>query len=162
MPERRISASFKDIPGGQILGASLDYAHRLINFDLLNEEISPVHHLEADGGEEVNQTLPKVTALLREQGLMPDWPLDNTPPGDITMESLSLPSSRSIRLQVLSRGQTGAVCSLGYAALRAYGLLHPTIGELRSRLRSCRSSTPVSPPNSPGSGRWEPGLSILP
>ena len=29
--ERRISASFKDIPGGQILGASCDYTHRLID-----------------------------------------------------------------------------------------------------------------------------------
>ncbi len=35
--ERRISASFKDIPGGQILGASYDYTHRLLNFDLLDE-----------------------------------------------------------------------------------------------------------------------------
>src|SRR4051794_35297363 len=26
---RRISASFKDIPGGQILGPTLDYSHRL-------------------------------------------------------------------------------------------------------------------------------------
>ncbi|WP_144526391.1 carbon-phosphorus lyase complex subunit PhnI, partial [Bacillus pumilus] len=35
--ERRISASFKDIPGGQILGASVDYSHRLLDFDLMHE-----------------------------------------------------------------------------------------------------------------------------
>ena len=35
--ERRISASFKDIPGGQILGASCDYTHRLIDSELLEE-----------------------------------------------------------------------------------------------------------------------------
>jgi hypothetical protein len=35
--ERRISASFKDIPGGQILGASPDYSHRLIDFTLEKE-----------------------------------------------------------------------------------------------------------------------------
>ena len=31
---RRISAAFKDIPGGQILGATYDYTHRLLNFNL--------------------------------------------------------------------------------------------------------------------------------
>ena len=35
--ERRISASFKDIPGGQILGASTDYTHRLLDFKLMDE-----------------------------------------------------------------------------------------------------------------------------
>ena len=29
--ERRISAAFKDVPGGQLLGATRDYSHRLIN-----------------------------------------------------------------------------------------------------------------------------------
>ena len=38
--ERRISASFKDIPGGQILGASYDYTHRLMDFDLIDESKS--------------------------------------------------------------------------------------------------------------------------
>jgi len=33
---RRISASFKDIPGGQILGPSLDYSHRLLRLDVLD------------------------------------------------------------------------------------------------------------------------------
>lgn len=31
---RRISAAFKDIQGGQILGATYDYTHRLMHFDL--------------------------------------------------------------------------------------------------------------------------------
>jgi alpha-D-ribose 1-methylphosphonate 5-triphosphate synthase subunit PhnI len=50
---------------------------------------------------------------------------------DVTKESLAFPSSRSQRLQVLTRGQTGAVVALGYASLRGYGPLHPTVGELR-------------------------------
>ena len=33
---RRISAAFKDIPGGQILGPSFDYTHRLLVFGLLS------------------------------------------------------------------------------------------------------------------------------
>ena len=31
---RRVSATFKDIPGGQILGPTFDYSHRLIDFAL--------------------------------------------------------------------------------------------------------------------------------
>src|SRR5215467_5698086 len=32
---RRISAAFKDIPGGQILGPSLDYSHRVLRMEVL-------------------------------------------------------------------------------------------------------------------------------
>src|SRR5499426_2558505 len=31
---RRISATFKDLPGGQILGPTFDYTHRLLDLDL--------------------------------------------------------------------------------------------------------------------------------
>lgn len=31
--QRRVSATFKDVPGGQILGPTFDYSHRLIDFD---------------------------------------------------------------------------------------------------------------------------------
>src|SRR4030095_13929138 len=31
---RRISATFKDVPGGQILGPTFDYTHRLLDFAL--------------------------------------------------------------------------------------------------------------------------------
>ena len=31
---RRISATFKDLPGGQILGPTFDYTHRLLDFEL--------------------------------------------------------------------------------------------------------------------------------
>jgi alpha-D-ribose 1-methylphosphonate 5-triphosphate synthase subunit PhnI len=34
---RRISSAFKDIPGGQMLGATYDYTHRLLDFSLRNE-----------------------------------------------------------------------------------------------------------------------------
>ena len=29
---RRISATFKDLPGGQVLGSTFDYTHRLLDF----------------------------------------------------------------------------------------------------------------------------------
>src|SRR3546814_12536782 len=31
---RRISAAYKDLPGGQVLGPSYDYTHRLLDFAL--------------------------------------------------------------------------------------------------------------------------------
>jgi Uncharacterized enzyme of phosphonate metabolism len=137
--ERRISASFKDIPGGQILGAAYDYTHRLLDFDLAQEndadaakwlwaydaaiEVQPEDHTAAD--------LPKVLDYLREEGLIAGCEDDDREPGDVTMKSIQFPASRSERLQILTRGQTGAVTALGYAALRGYGALHPTVGELR-------------------------------
>ena len=33
-PVRRISAAFKDLPGGQMLGPTFDYTHRLLDFSL--------------------------------------------------------------------------------------------------------------------------------
>ena len=35
---RRVSAAYKDLPGGQILGPSYDYTHRLLDFALAAEE----------------------------------------------------------------------------------------------------------------------------
>lgn len=136
--ERRISAAFKDIPGGQILGPSLDYSHRLLDFSLWDETADPdlpppgsSPDSEVPGGALPPGPLPKVTEYLRAEGLLPEQTPRNDPPRDVTKHSLEFPASRSERLQVLSRGQTGAVIALGYASLRGYGLLHPTVGELR-------------------------------
>ncbi|HZK53361.1 MAG TPA: carbon-phosphorus lyase complex subunit PhnI [Desulfosporosinus sp.] len=137
--ERRISASFKDIPGGQILGSANDYTHRLIDFDLNKETDEEAIHWVRDyaleSGAEQDKTdlanLPKVLDYLREEGLLPTCENDNSKPDDVTKESLQFPTSRSERLQILTRGQTGAVTSLGYVALRSCGALHPTVGELR-------------------------------
>ncbi len=42
--DRRISATFKDLPGGQVLGPTFDYTHRLLDFALMAEggETGPV------------------------------------------------------------------------------------------------------------------------
>src|SRR5262245_56564790 len=51
---RRVSATFKDIPGGQILGATFDYTHRLLDFDLIggqrNRSTSPDEPAPHDSG----------------------------------------------------------------------------------------------------------------
>ncbi|OYW58003.1 MAG: carbon-phosphorus lyase complex subunit PhnI [Rhodobacterales bacterium 32-66-7] len=40
--DRRISATFKDLPGGQVLGPTFDYTHRLLDFALMAEGASAV------------------------------------------------------------------------------------------------------------------------
>jgi len=55
----------------------------------------------------------------------------NTPPFDITVDSLEFPAPRSGRLQALARAETGGLLTLAYAAMRGYGQVHPVIGELR-------------------------------
>lgn len=137
--ERRISAGFKDIPGGQILGAAYDYTHRLIDFNIMEEtDESAKTWIENYLSENIEYTessdlsnIPKVIDYLRKEGLMFEYSTDNTEPSDITKKSIEFPTVRSERLQILTRGQTGTVTSLGYASLRGYGQLHPTVGELR-------------------------------
>lgn len=138
--ERRISASFKDILGGQILGAAYDYTHRLIDFDLVNETkkesknwIKEFENIEVKSLQNKSlRELPKVLEYLRDQGLLEDYEDNNDEPIDITKKSLEFPTTRSERLQILTRGQTGAVNSLAYSALRTSGMDdHPNVGELR-------------------------------
>ncbi|NRF94605.1 carbon-phosphorus lyase complex subunit PhnI [Paenibacillus frigoriresistens] len=141
--ERRISASFKDIPGGQILGASTDYSHRLLDFDLIDETEAAVsewliafEHGDDSGQQNREQDtdlarVPKVLDYLRKEGLVADCPVDVREPDDVTRKSLAFPASRSQKLQILTRGQTGTVTSLAYAVIRGYGAVHPTVGELR-------------------------------
>lgn len=135
--ERRISAAFKDIPEGQILGTSYDYVHRLLNFALKQEKESEMKDFvnafmkETNRSSKTDLCMPKVSDYLREQGLLEQLEKDDRDPLDTTKKILSFPSSRSERLQILTRGMTQAVTALGYASLRGYGSVHPTVGELR-------------------------------
>jgi len=134
--ERRISSCFKDIPGGQLLGASADYSHRLIDPTLRTEDDASARAFVDDylgrSFEPLRPpVLPKVRDILAADGLLRGFPPNDATPDDVTKEGLEFPTSRSGRLQVLTRGQTGAVTALGYAALRGYGAIHPTVAELR-------------------------------
>lgn len=148
--ERRISAAFKDIPGGQMLGRSADYSHRLLNFELMKEASNEMQEWinaylsEAQKGVSI-QKYPKVADYIKKEGLLRTKRSSETQPCDVTKRSLQFPSKRSERLQILSRGQTGAVTALGYAALRGYGVLHPTVGELRVGNVAIEVPNPLSP-----------------
>lgn len=70
---------------------------------------------------------------------------DNRIPKDATKQMLSFPTQRSERLQILSRGMTQAVTALGYASLRGYGVVHPTVGELRVGMLPITVPDPMQP-----------------
>ncbi len=149
--ERRISAAFKDIPQGQILGTSYDYVHRLLDFDLLQEREEELKQYveeflqEECHKERADLRLPKVSDYLRKEGLLPPVTHDERPPKDATKQMLSFPTQRSERLQILSRGMTQAVTALGYASLRGYGVVHPTVGELRVGMLPISIPDPMQP-----------------
>lgn len=130
---RRISAAFKDIPGGQILGPTLDYSHRMLATDVL--EGSPYEPAAVDlAADPAPAQQPSLADWQRMQGLLPPVTEDHVAPEaipDLTREPLLFPASRAHRLQSLARAETGGVLSLGYSAMRGYGNAHPTVNELR-------------------------------
>jgi len=73
-----------------------------------------------------------VSDELRREGLIDPSSQDDQSPHDITMHMLEFPVSRSARLQTLARADTGFISGLAYSALRGFGQVHPTVGELRS------------------------------
>ena len=133
---RRVSATFKDVPGGQILGATYDYTQRLLDFALL-----------ADGGTDIDNdssstppasalplpaAMPRVNELMAREGLIEtQTPTATTEPGDLTREPLQFPADRSQRLQALARGDEGWLLGLGYSTQRGYANSHPFAGEIR-------------------------------
>jgi alpha-D-ribose 1-methylphosphonate 5-triphosphate synthase subunit PhnI len=126
-PQRRISATFKDLPGGQQLGATFDYTHRLFtDRDAGGPAASP--------GAEPRPEMPRVTDLLGASALIePDHePGAGDPePADLTREPTIFPMSRAERLQALARGDEGFLLGLAYSTQRGYGGTHPFAGEIR-------------------------------
>lgn len=139
-PIRRISAAFKDIPGGQVLGPTQDYTLRLLDFDLQHESPERTRRMIARLFDEVEplaplpEKFPKVVEMLRQEGLLiPRVSISESGEQlvDITRQALSFPAPRSAQLQTLARGETGGLLALAYSNMRGYGSVHPVIGELR-------------------------------
>ncbi|SDN61649.1 alpha-D-ribose 1-methylphosphonate 5-triphosphate synthase subunit PhnI [Lutimaribacter pacificus] len=128
--DRRISATFKDLPGGQILGPTFDYTHRLLDFKLAAEGGKEVQQAE-QAGDAAPAPVPHVTGFLNREGLIEEAPRDDTPPPDLTREPLEMPADRALRLQALTRADEGFTLSLAYSTQRGYARNHAFVGELR-------------------------------
>jgi alpha-D-ribose 1-methylphosphonate 5-triphosphate synthase subunit PhnI len=124
---RRISATFKDAPGGQVLGPTFDYTHRLLDFKLMAEGETP----QAQTRDSAPEPAPHILHLLDRDGLMEPQPRHDTAPPDLTRAPLELPATRPLRLQALTRGDEGFVLSMAYSTQRGYGRTHAFVGELR-------------------------------
>jgi alpha-D-ribose 1-methylphosphonate 5-triphosphate synthase subunit PhnI len=127
--ERRISSTFKDVPGGQVLGPTYDYTHRLLDFSLAASGERP----EAPTAPvDSTQALPRVGDILEREGMLEPPPASSGELSqDITRTPLVLPASRPVRLQNLARGDEGFLLALGYSTQRGYGNNHPFVGEIR-------------------------------
>jgi alpha-D-ribose 1-methylphosphonate 5-triphosphate synthase subunit PhnI len=127
---RRISAVFKDLPGGQVLGPTFDYTHRLLDRGLVGDPEVAAPASAADDGA----PLPPVTDLLATHDLIERFAPgeQDREVGDLTRDPLAFPAGRDLRLQNLARGDEGFLLALGYSTQRGYGRTHPFAGEIRS------------------------------
>ncbi|MBV8030591.1 MAG: carbon-phosphorus lyase complex subunit PhnI [Betaproteobacteria bacterium] len=126
---RRVSATFKDLPGGQVLGPTYDYTQRLLDFSLLE----PASKAAAPEDERAADAMPRVVDLLDGEGLVErhEPPAGDPDPLDLTREPLRFPAERSVRLQNLARADEGFLLAMGYSTQRGYAHTHPFAGEIR-------------------------------
>ena len=137
--KRKISASFREIPGGQILGPTRDYTQRTLDTAKATETGVDIKTFLADFDAKINpeklediSSFGKVIDLLKKEGLLK--PVDMSEDHslvDITREAIKFPAPRSARLQMMARAETGGLMALGYSSQRGFGSVHPTVGELR-------------------------------
>ncbi|MEM1284734.1 MAG: carbon-phosphorus lyase complex subunit PhnI [Pseudomonadota bacterium] len=125
--DRRISATFKDVPGGQVLGPTFDYTHRLIDFTLAAGGEVP----DAARGKARTEPTPHVTEFLDKEGLIQEEADSFETPRDLTREPLDFPADRPLKLQAITRGDEGFILSMAYSTQRGYGRNHPFVGEMR-------------------------------
>lgn len=125
-PRRRVSAVQKEPQGGQILGPTTDYGHRLLDTEPAGRACEP-----AEG--EPTCISGRVSDELQESGLLepPEQAADDIEPPDLTQQALRLPAGRALRLQALARGDEGFLLGLAYSSQRGIADTRPHLGELR-------------------------------
>ena len=148
---RRISATFKEVPGGQLLGPTYDYTQRLLDFALLadgepageapamatttgkpTDLPANLSVLGADADTYSPPVVPRINDLLACEGLLETpQPVNAAPPSDLTREPIMYPADRALRLQALARGDEGWLMAMGYSTQRGYANTHPFAGEIR-------------------------------
>ena len=131
---RRISATFKDVPGGQVLGPTFDYTHRLLDWELAGtrkEETATVTSAP-EAAADAADPMPRILDVLGREGIIEAEDRGADPePDDLTREPLTLPAGRSMRLQNLARADEGFLLAMGYSTQRGFGNSHPFVGEIR-------------------------------
>lgn len=131
--ERRVSATYKDLPGGQLLGPTFDYTHRLLEPDIAGGTEPAQPSRREPEPDASSAPMPRVTDLLGGEGLIePDGAVGaGAPVADVTRSPLEFPLPRDARLQALARGDEGFLLALAYSTQRGYARTHPFVGEVR-------------------------------
>jgi alpha-D-ribose 1-methylphosphonate 5-triphosphate synthase subunit PhnI len=138
--QRRISSTFREIPGGQILGPTRDYSFRLLNPSLLKATLGTIESFIAALRDEIDPrklhaitNYKKVIDIFLQEGLMSREPRagEDRRLFDVTREAIKFPVPRSAALQMLARAETGALMCMAYSTMRGFGESHQTVGELR-------------------------------
>lgn len=125
---RRISSAFKDIKGGQILGPSCDYVIRLFTNPAEEEAIDSRF---VEEGHYSNFRIESALEALRQEDHIVTLANEEATPFDITRAFPLPPYPRSAVMQIMARGETGALLAFAYTSMRGFGDVHPTIGDLR-------------------------------
>ena len=129
---RRISSIYKDVPGGQQLGPTFDYIHRLLDFKLAAEDNQPQYPASQPNKSDASKTIPRAVDALNHEGLVQAEPkIEEEEIFDLTRQPLELPAGRDARLQNLARADEGFLLGLAYSTQRGYGNSHPFAGEIR-------------------------------
>jgi alpha-D-ribose 1-methylphosphonate 5-triphosphate synthase subunit PhnI len=144
-PLRRITPAFVEPRGGQFLGASRDYAQRLLDFDD-RPRVAAAAGASATNGSHARLEALEPGALtpafdaLASEGLVAD---------DEALEALDITRGSASRLrrgpflQLLARAETGALTALAYAGIRGHGQRQdPTLVELRAGRLPLRMTRP--------------------
>jgi alpha-D-ribose 1-methylphosphonate 5-triphosphate synthase subunit PhnI len=126
--DRRISATFKDLPGRAGAGPDLRLHAPPAGLRAGRRGAGPPDPAE---GAPADAPMPHVTDFLAREDLIQPEPEGDATPRDLTREPLDFPADRPLRLQALTRGDEGFVLSMAYSTQRGYGRNHPFVGELR-------------------------------
>jgi alpha-D-ribose 1-methylphosphonate 5-triphosphate synthase subunit PhnI len=137
--KRKISSSFREIPGGHILGPTRDYTQRTLDTAKATETGTDIKAFLTEFDAKIDpeklegiSSFGKVIDILKNEGLLKPADIsDERRITDITREAIKFPAPRSARLQMMARAETGGLMALGYSSQRGFGSVHPTVGELR-------------------------------
>ncbi len=125
--DRHISATSKEITGGQTLGATYDYTHRLLDFSLRDKAALPELAVPSVNVPDVPAHAPASSDFNDFLNLDRQTEEDAV---DITRVPLRMPCQPSETLAHLVRGEEGFLTGLAYAHLRTAGASHPYVLEL--------------------------------
>src|SRR5699024_10640031 len=108
---RHISATQKELVGGQILGATYDYTHRLLDFSLVNSKPSLEPSKKVADRPVAKVCKPSVSTTTYEDLIQRE---EAQEPVDITRKVTAVEASASEILASLVRGEEGYLTGLAY------------------------------------------------